>query len=85
MCKCVCGGYVCNESYTPLCAPRSAVQEAVGAITYTQGTTNTGAAIQAAIDMFERVGQRSGAQKISVILTDGGSNNKKDTFQWVLS
>ena len=57
------------------------MQDAVRAIRYTQGTTNTAAAIRAAVSMFERVGQRSGAQRISVILTDGGSNNKQETFE----
>ena len=59
---------------------REDVTNAIRDVVYLRGSTNTAAALTYASDMMERVGQRSGTQRIAVILTDGGSNDKAATF-----
>ena len=48
-----------------------------------RGTTNTAAAIEYIINkMFKpEFGDRPGVPNYAIIITDGGSNNKEQTFQ----
>ena len=54
---------------------------AVHRLPYTKGTTNTAAALSyVRNNMFTSGnGDRSGTQNVVFVITDGGSDNKKDT------
>ena len=49
---------------------------------YSRGTTNTASALSTMRSMFDKSGsQRDKFRKVGILITDGESNNREDTFQ----
>ena len=67
----------------PTTSSRSDVRDAIHTMVYKRGTTNTAEALRYSRETMFTVanGDRSSAPNIMVVITDGGSNNKKETLE----